>query len=338
MRCIHSPETWKTPSEHLSQLINHEWYKIQGILQSKYSLFTHQFFTQNKIEAALPPLTTNSVSSPMGWGSDSCPLDILINGKKTYLSDSAQFLLEASLRLHEKGVYYILPSFRGEKLDQRHLNQFYHAEAEIYGNLDDIIGLVGRYVHFITENIYNVCAEYINKIVNDTSHIQKLLSLEGNFPKIRYEEALNLLKYDNKAFEKIQNKYTAINSYGEKLLIEEFGGVVWLTHMPWIVVPFYQKKETGSEYSMTADLLMGIGETVGCGERTKTFKELQESIKYHNVDESPYNWYLELKQKSPQQTAGFGMGMERYLLWLTNTDDIRNCPLFLRDLEMEIYP
>ena len=75
------------------------------------------------------PITTGSISSPMGLGSDSLPVKINLNGVPTYLADSMQFLLEYGNRFCKNGVWYIMPSFRGEQEDERHLSQFYHSEV-----------------------------------------------------------------------------------------------------------------------------------------------------------------------------------------------------------------
>lgn len=75
---------------------------------------------------------------------------------------------------------------------------------------------------------------------------------------------------------------------------------------------------------------MGIGETVGCGERYKNYKELIKSIKKHEVNDNDYEWYINLKKMFPMQTSGFGMGIERFLLWVLKGNDIRNMQICLR--------
>ena len=96
------------------------------------------------------PVTTGSISSPMGRGSDSLTVRINLEGIDTYLADSMQFLLEYGCRLNLKGVYYVMPSFRGEKADERHLCQFYHSEAEIPGKLENVMNLVDEYIKYLS--------------------------------------------------------------------------------------------------------------------------------------------------------------------------------------------
>ena len=75
------------------------------------------------------PVTTGSVSSPMGLGSDSEPVEIELFGDRTFLADSMQFYLEYGCRMAPAGCWYFMPSFRGEEPDARHLNQFMHSEV-----------------------------------------------------------------------------------------------------------------------------------------------------------------------------------------------------------------
>ena len=76
---------------------------------------------------------------------------------------------------------------------------------------------------------------------------------------------------------------------------------------------------------------MGIGETVGCGERHMNYQEIKESLKLHEVDEEEYEWYINMKKERPLNTSGFGLGTERFFMWVLKCDDIRNmqiCPRF----------
>lgn len=98
-------------------------------------------------------VTTGSISSPMGKRSDSSSVKVNLEGVDTYLAYTMQFLLEYGCRLTEKGCYYIMPSFRGEKFDERHLCQFYHSEAEIPGTLEDVMNLVNEYIKYLSKKI-----------------------------------------------------------------------------------------------------------------------------------------------------------------------------------------
>lgn len=93
---------------------------------------------------------------------------------------------------------------------------------------------------------------------------------------------------------------------------------------------FYQKFNENKTKALNADLLFGIGEVIGAGERHKNINELRESLQLHNVDEKDYEWYCRMKEEYPMQTSGFGMGIERFMLWVLKHDDIRDCQILSR--------
>ena len=140
-RKVYSPSSWKFPENHLHKLLQDEWYAIINVLFSGIFIATHDFYRKKSIQPSLFPITTGSISSPMGLGSDSLPVKVKIRNNEVYLADSMQFCLEIGARLNEKGSYYIMPTFRGENIDSRHLNEFIHSEAEIKGNIKDVMKL-----------------------------------------------------------------------------------------------------------------------------------------------------------------------------------------------------
>ena len=104
-----------------------------------------------------------------------------------------------------------------------------------------------------------------------------------------------------------------------------------MTNYDNFAVPFYQKfdnSKTGT--AKNADLLLGIGETIGCGERNHTVNTLRNQMRIHKVSEIDYNWYIEMRKHYPMQTAGFGMGVERFLLFILKHDDIRDVQIIRR--------
>lgn len=273
------------------------------------------FYSKKDIHWLSAPITTGTISSPMGLGSDSIPVKISIDGHETYLADSMQFLLEYGCRIFKKGCWYIMPTFRGEEVDSRHLKQFFHSEAEIPGNLEDIINLAENYIKYLVTKIQNLLGE--------RRHLSRILGHE--IPKITFDEAAKIISDD-----KIEHHETWRNltREGEKDLIQYFGGPVWITHYDKDAVPFYQFSKNGK--ASNADLLMGIGETVGCGERWKNADEVLNALRYHEIDEFKYQWYIEMKKSFPLKTSGFGMGIERFLLFILEKNDIRDIQVFRR--------
>ena len=324
------PKTTWRDTNHYIKLIKDPWYKVIVEIDNLINLYTPQFYQKKSIKTLHLPVTTSAVSSPMGLGSDSKPVQIDLFGIKTYLVDSMQFMLEYGCRLFENGAYYIMPSFRGEEADKRHLCQFYHSEAEIPGKLEDVMQLVEEYIKFLCEKILEKLADDVKKITGDLRKKEKMIQSCGNIPRLEFDEAAKLLNNDPRYIELKEEGYRNITCEGEKKILEIMSGVVWITKYDYISVPFYQKFNNNKTKALNADLLFGIGEVVGAGERHDNIKDLEESLKIHNVSKDDYDWYCNMKKEYPMQTSGFGMGIERFILWILKHDDIRDCQILSR--------
>lgn len=337
------PNLWKNEENFYLNVLNSQWYKFLVKLENLISSETMKFYEEKGIITIHLPVTTGSISSPMGRGSDSLPVKVNLEGIDTYLADSMQFLLEYGCRLNEKGVYYVMPSFRGEKADERHLCQFYHSEAEIPGNLNDVMNLVEEYIKYLSKRIIEKFKKELQEAIGDISHIEKIANYSGNFPRITFDQAEQSLKEkfgDNIAeYIEYNDGWRNITRKAEQELINIYDGIVWITNYDILAVPFYQQFDNEiAGTTKNADLLFGIGETVGCGERHQNDIDLLKSLKMHEVDSIEYEWYIKLKEKYPLQTAGFGMGIERYLMWVLKASDIRNMQICLRFNGNNILP
>ena len=229
-----------------------------------------------------------------------------------------------------------MPSFRGEKEDERHLSQFYHSEAEIPGTLDDVINLVEEYLKYLCVNILEEYEEKIVEIAGTTEHIKRFINLK-EVPRVTFNEAINILEDNEKYITHSEYGFRNITKTGEKALMQYFEGFVWLTNFDSMAVPFYQATINDGKIAKNADLLIGIGETVGAGERHETGDEVRKSLDMHQVKEG-YDWYIKMKDIYPLKTSGFGMGIERFILWLTKQDDIRDCQILPRFNGVNIIP
>ncbi len=320
-------------------LLTTEWYRT---LSQTYSVIldaTHAFFRGEGISPSIFPITTGSVSSPIGRGSDSIPVKIDIRGNEVYLADSMQFPLEIGARLADRGAYYVMPTFRGEAMDSRHLNEFFHSEAEIQGDLLDVMGLIRRYVIFMAGTLCERMGETILHTAGTTDHVDSVVRHpEHHFQEIDYSDALVDLAAVPGAISSAGTDFPSITSTGEAELIRRHGEFTWLKYMPWQNVPFYQAAKDGTDYSMTADLLAGIGEIIGCGQRILSAEDFDTSLAFHEVKLHGYGWYREMREISKIQTAGFGLGIERFILWLMKKKDIRECMILIRNHDFVSYP
>lgn len=283
------------------------------------------------------PLTTGSISSPVAPGSDSIPVRGHFFGRDVYLADSMQFLLEAALRLHRSGVFYISCSLRGERPDARHLAEFMHSEVEIAGDLEAVVLLAEEYVRHLAQRALAEVADAVEALCGTTDHLRSL-SAAGAFPRIRFTDAVQTLSQFPDAIRTPFPGAFALTAEGEKLLLNEIRGPLWVTHFPAVTSPFYQRISSDGIHSLSADLLMGDGEILGCGERCTTRDEVEQSLVRQRVDPRPYDWYLQLKELTPLSSAGFGLGVERLVRWMSQAEDIRDCTLWLRDHEQPLDP
>jgi asparaginyl-tRNA synthetase len=318
---ISPPRSWDDPQQHWQAVADSPWYQMITRLFGALLEATSSFYAGVGITPALMPLTVSTVSSPMGLGSDSLPVRIDLLGDRVYLADSMQFQLEFLLRHGLQGAYYVMPSFRGEEADEAHLNQFFHSEAEVLGDLGDGMELVEQYMRALTNRmLMDSVSEQIARCVGGLGHLESFLA-HGPLPQITFDEAADLL--GSGAFELRSGNVPVITRPGEATLIERFGGAVWLTHPPHLSVPFYQRRDAHGR-AECADLLLGIGEVVGCGARHIDGEAVRAALRSHGIDPREYAWYIDMKDTHPLATCGFGLGVERYLLWLLAHHDIRD--------------
>ncbi|KAL4658105.1 hypothetical protein GN956_G1908 [Arapaima gigas] len=356
LRAIHTkitqckpPRSWEDPQKHATVAINSQWYR--NLFQIQNTLFhaTVEFFhTFCRYAYALTPLTTDTISSPMGLGSDSEPVYVSMLGQDVYLADSMQFVLEYFLRFQEglPGAYYVSPSFRGEDPDATHLNQFYHVECELLGSMDTAMQVAENYVAHLTRTMLKKHSDVILRSAGTLTHAQDLLkSLDGQkpLPRVTLAQALPMMpSKDCVEWIKDGNPQLGLKltRKGEQVLIEKHGGAVWLTEMDHLGVPFYQAyvEGSGSCKAKAADLLLGLGETIGLGERHSTPSMVQEALNHHAVAEDSYKWYINMRQIKPLLTSGWGMGTERYLCWLLKHDDVRDMHIIPRMKSKKYIP
>ncbi|KAL7894255.1 asparaginase like 1 [Trichoderma sp. SZMC 28014] len=341
------PRLWHLGDGFAVSALQSSWYQALFSIQSTFFHASTDFFRRPDLDYKylLVPLTTGSISSPMGLGSDSQPVSIQLHGEDTYLADSQQFLLEYALRYDDKvqGVYYVGTSCRGEDHDSTHLNQFCHVECELRGGFEQGMDVANRYIVYIIQKLLETHGDVIKARVGSTKHMTDLIQLYlGNgkaFPTITLDEALKLPEIADG--EGIMWEYTVpgrpecgrgLKRKGEQALIARFGGAVWLVEMDHLGVPFYQaySDETSKNKALCGDLLIGLGEVVGCGNRHTTAEQVLAALDQHAVDPAEYAWYVEMRKLKAINTTGWGIGSERFLSWVLQHDDIRDIQLLPR--------
>ena len=322
------PGTWAQP-DHFLTAPGSAWYRLVLDLYDTVLAATADFWRARGARAANMSLTTRTVTCADGRGSDACPVAVNVNGVETFLSDSMQFFLEYGCRFTEGGCWGILPSFRAEQPDETHLSEFTHSEAEIPGDLDDVIVAVEAYVRALSGRILDEHGAALRRAIGDIGHVERAAGRDRAFERLTFAEAVELVGPDGV----VEHPGTGrtLHRAGERRLIELIDEFVWVTHFDHLSVPFYQA--FGDPQRVTAanaDLFFGIGEVVGAGQRHSGVDDLRASLATHGIPEEQYDWYVRLKERMPMRTAGFGMGVERLLLWVLGHHDIRDLQLVPR--------
>lgn len=298
-------------------------------------------------------MMTSSVSSPMGPGSDSEAVPIKFGDQLTHLVDSSQFGFEPLLLLNIDKLYCYLPSMRGENPDARHLNQFYHCEAEMVGTLDELIPVIESYVVSLAETCLALLPLVKDMAVNAsaTECALRAIILKNMFDQYEFETVFKeLAQTENSERNILQNNFGRnISSNGEREYAKKKNGVTpfWIRNFDRDMVAFYQKPNlTNSESVINSDLIFPpiteqgfSGEIVGAGQRQDTPEEMYESLRRQGVSSESYEWYIDLRRQSSYRiTSGFGLGIERFIAWMLGYENIRDVILYPRIKNIKTIP
>jgi asparaginyl-tRNA synthetase len=322
-------DRWHDPERFL-RLIGDPWFALVVALQDRVTVTTVNHWSSKGLRTMHLPITTHAISSPMGLGSDSSPVEIDLFGVPTYLADSMQFMLEYGCRLWPDGAYYVMPSFRGETADESHLCQFFHSEVELPGPLDDVVAAAEGYLQALCVDILAVLAGPLAEHVGDISHIEAVATVP-KFERVTFDHAARELGADVRFVTQSSEGWRTLTRAGERRLMEIVGGPTWVTHFDHLAVPFYQAyADTDGRIAANADLLLGLGEVIGSGERHADGDGVRAALAQHGVAADPYSWYVDMKARCPKITSGFGMGIERFLAWVLRHDDVRDLQVLPR--------
>ncbi len=256
-------------------------------------------------------------------------------GQKAYLSQSGQLYMEAAAMAYGK-VYCFGPTFRAEKSKtRRHLMEFWMVEPEIaYATLDDIMQLAENFVTFIVKKVLEKRKKELEILERDISKLEKI---EPPFPKISYDEAVEILH--KKGFKEFPWGED-FGSPHETTISEEFEKPVIIHRYPTKVKAFYMKRDPKRpEVVLCMDMLApeGYGEIIGGGQREENAEQLRKQIKEFGLPEEVYEWYLDLRKYGSVPHSGFGLGLERTIMWICGLQHVRETIPFPRLYE-RIYP
>ena len=257
--------------------------------------------------------------------------------EKAYLTQSGQLYAEVGAMAFGK-VYVFGPTFRAEKSKTRkHLTEFWMVEPEVaFADLNDNMDLGERFIEHIVQSVLANRARELEILERDLS---KLELIRGPFPRISYDEALQVLEKKGVGVPWGED----FGAPHETALGEVFGKPVFVHHMPSQIKAFYFKQsdtvggpatEGTGKYALGCDLIApdGYGEIIGGGQREESYEVLKRRIAEHQLKEEDYSWYLDLRRFGSVPHSGFGLGVERTVAWMTGVEHVRETIPFPRML------
>ena len=251
-------------------------------------------------------------------------------GKSANLTVSGQLNVESFCQAFGK-VYTFGPTFRAENSNtQRHAAEFWMIEPEIaFADLNDYMDLAEAMIKYIITYVTETCPQemqFFNSFV-DKGLLDRLDNVAHNeFGRITYTEAVELLKNSGASFDYPVEWGMDLQTEHERWLTEQvFQKPVFVTDYPKDIKAFYMRLNDDGKTVAAADCLVpGIGEIIGGSQREERLEVLERRMGEMGLDPEDYRWYLDLRRYGSTHHAGYGLGFERMIMYLTGMSNIRD--------------
>ena len=320
-------------------------------VRSKAAFGLHKFFNENGFVYVHTPLITGSDAEGAGEMFRVTTLDAKnppltedgevdfskdFFGKHTGLTVSGQLNVETFAMAFGK-VYTFGPTFRAEKSNtQRHAAEFWMVEPEMaFADLNDYMDTAEAMIKYVVKYVMDECPkeiEFFNKFI-DNGLIERLTGLvNSDFGRISYTEAIEKLKASGHEFEYPVFWGMDMQTEHERFLTEEiFKKPVFVTDYPRDIKAFYMRQNDDGKTVAAADMLVpGVGELIGGSQREERYDKLFEAFDKFGLDPKDYWWYAELRKYGGTKHAGYGLGFERLIMYITGVQNIRDVEAFPR--------
>ena len=256
--------------------------------------------------------------------------------KETNLTVSGQLEGEAFAQAFKK-IYTFGPTFRAENSNTaRHAAEFWMIEPEVaFANLNDIMDLAEDMMKYVITYVLENAREemeFFNSFV-DKGLLDRLTNLvKSNFVRLPYTEAIDILLKADKKFDYPVEWGIDLQTEHERYLAEEvYKGPIFVTDYPKEIKAFYMRLNEDGKTVAAMDLLVpGVGELIGGSQREEREDVLKEKILDMGMGLEEYWWYLELRKYGTTKHAGFGIGFERAVMYMTGMTNIRDVIPFPR--------
>ncbi len=313
-------------------------------VRSRLAFAVHQFFQERDFVYVHTPIVTASdcegagemfrVTSLKGNIDEKPEADFF--GKRTYLTVSGQLEGE-TFACALSNIYTFGPTFRAENSNTaRHAAEFWMIEPEMaFCDLQGDMDLGEEFIKAMVRYALEHCPEDLalfGKFVDKGLHERLKFVVERPFVRVPYTEAIEILKKSGKTFEFPVDYGLNLQSEHERFLTEEhFKSPVTVFNYPREIKPFYMRiNEDGKTVTAMDVLVPGIGEVIGGSQREERLEVLLANLRYHKLRPEDYWWYVDLRRYGSVPHAGFGLGFERLLMFLTGVGNIRDVIPFAR--------
>ena len=311
----------------------------------------HQFFQERGFVYVNTPLLTSSDAEGAGEMFNVNSFDLAnvpknedgsvdfskdFFGKPAHLTVSGQLNAE-TYAMAFRNVYTFGPTFRAEDSNTvKHAAEFWMVEPEIcFADLKDDMDLAEDMIKFIFSTVLEKCPEemeFFNSFIDKTLLDRLHNVINSDFGRITYTDAIKELEKANDEFEFKVSWGIDLQTEHERYLCEKvFKKPVFVTDYPKDIKAFYMKQNPDGKTVAAADLLApGIGEIIGGSQREENYDKLVTRMKELNMPLDEYYWYLDLRKYGSCNHAGFGLGFERAIMYLTGMQNIRDVIPFPR--------
>ena len=257
-------------------------------------------------------------------------------GKAANLTVSGQLNAECFAQAFAK-VYTFGPTFRAERSNtQRHAAEFWMIEPEIaFSDLADDMALAENMTRYVVKYVMDNCLadlEFFNKFVDNTLLDRLNNIVNSSFAHVTYTEAIKLLEESGKEFEYNPFWGCDMQTEHERYLCEQvFRKPVFVTDYPKEIKAFYMRQNDDGKTVAAMDMLVpGVGELIGGSQREERMDKLLEAYERFGLNPEDYWWYTELRKYGGTHHAGFGLGFERLIMYITGVSNIRDVEAFPR--------
>jgi len=320
-------------------------------VRSKLSFAIHRFFQERGFCYIHTPIITGSDCEGAGEifrVTSNCYADArtakdeaeyLANDffkRKAGLTVSGQLEGEVAAMAMGK-IYTFGPTFRAENSNTpRHAAEFWQVEPEVaFAKLDDIIAIATDMIKYIIKAVLDECGEelaFFEKAFEAGLRDKLRHVVESDFVVLDYGEAIRILEKSGEKFQYPVSWGLDLQSEHERYITEKvFNKPVFVTNYPKKIKSFYMKQNDDGLTVAATDLLVpGVGEIIGCSEREADFDKLKEAMVERGMNLADYEGYMDLRKYGSVPHSGFGLGLERMLMYVTGIGNIRDVQLYSR--------